>query len=59
MDDNGFIIDKKIFNTSISGYTFDILQILRKIFNSDSKINNIEIFFEKKTNLLKTIYLLN
>ena len=54
MDDNGFIIEKsKNFNTSISGYAFDILQKSRKILNSDSTINNVEIIYEKKTILLK------
>ena len=54
MDDNGFIIEKsKNFNTSISGYAFDILQKSRKILNSDSTIHNIEIIYEKKTILLK------
>lgn len=54
MDNNGFIIEKsKKFNTSISGYAFDIVQKARKILNNDSTFNNIDIIFEKQTILMK------
>lgn len=54
MDNNGFIIEKSAqFNTSFSGYAFDIVQKARKILNNDITYNNIEIIFENQTILLK------
>ncbi len=54
MDNNGFMIEKsKNFNTSISGYAFDIVQKARKILNNDTTYNNVEIIFENQTILLK------
>jgi len=54
MDNNGFMIEKsKKFNTSISGYAFDIVQKARKILNNDSTFNTIDIIFENQTILMK------
>ena len=54
MDNNGFIVEKSNnFNSTISGYAFDIVQKSRKILSNNITFNNIEIFFENQTIIFK------
>lgn len=53
-DKNGFVIEKsESFNTSDNGYATDIAHNVRRIVNSNSTVNTIDIFFENSTVVIK------